>query len=66
MTDILVELRTVANGYVIRFSEQMNNMEVTGEFVAVDIEEALSIVRDICVAQDASIDMSHLATNVIK
>lgn len=66
MTDVLVELRTVANGYVIRFSEQINSMEVTGEFVAVDIEEALSIIRDICVAQDASVDMSHIATDVLK
>lgn len=66
MNDVVVELRGVANGYVIMFSEQINEMSVSGEFVAVDIEEALSIIRDICVAQDASVNMSHLATDVIK
>ena len=55
-----IEIRPAANGYVVSYNELRNNIETTAEFVAMSIDEALDIVRDLFSQEESSIDLSNV------
>ncbi len=58
MNDLKVTVTQVVNGYIVSYSEYVNDVETSAEFVALDLDEALEIVRD-CYEQ--TIDGSDLS-----
>lgn len=58
VNDLKVTVTQVVNGYIVTYSEYVNDVETSAEFVALDLDEALEIVRD-CYEQ--TIDGSDLS-----
>lgn len=58
VNDLKVTVTQVVNGYIVSYSEYVNGVETNAEFVALDLDEALEIVRD-CYEQ--TIDGSDLS-----
>jgi TnpA family transposase len=54
-----VTIREVSNGYVVEHIAESEYDKFLSEFIAMDIDEALAIARDLFVHYDAA-DMSHL------
>ena len=63
--DMSVEIRPVANGYVVFYTELKNNTELAIEFVAVSLEEALSIAHDLFSQEESSANMSNILDETI-
>jgi hypothetical protein len=61
----VINLRLAANGFVIHYSEIVKGMEVEAEFVALDLEEALSIIHDCYTPQEHGHDMSNILDETI-
>jgi hypothetical protein len=59
-----VTIREASNGYVVEHVAEGEYDKYLSEFVALDIDEALSIARDLFVHYDAA-DMSHLVDTPI-
>jgi hypothetical protein len=59
-----VTIREASNGYVVEHVAEGEYDRYLSEFVALDIEEALAIARDLFVHYDAA-DMSHLVDTQI-
>jgi hypothetical protein len=59
-----VTIREVTNGYVIEHVCESEYDEFICEFVTLDIDEAVAIVRDLFMHYDAA-DMSHLVDTAI-
>ena len=59
-----VTIREASNGYVVEQVAEGEYDKYLSEFVALDIDEALAIARDLFVHYDAA-DMSHLADTPI-
>lgn len=55
-----VTINRAANGYIVFYRETNNVTTVEAEFVALNIEEALDIVREIFVQDEATMDLGHL------
>jgi hypothetical protein len=53
-------MRPVANGYVVFYTEIKNNVEVCAEFVAVSLDEALSIAHDLFSQEESIANMSNI------
>jgi hypothetical protein len=62
--ELSVSLRPASNGFVIHYCEVVNGLEVNAEFVALDLEEALDIIRD-CYDQPEGHDMSNILDETI-
>ena len=60
-----VEIRPVANGYVVFYTEIKNNTELAIEFVAVSLEETLNIVLDLFSQEQALANMSNILDETI-
>jgi hypothetical protein len=58
--DMSVEIRPVANGYVVFYTEIKNNIEVCAEFVAVSLEETLNIIHDLFSQEESIANMSNI------
>jgi len=58
--DNSIEIRPVANGYVVFYTEIKNNTEVCAEFVAVSLEETLSIIHDLFSQEESIANMSNI------
>jgi hypothetical protein len=58
--DNSIEIRPVANGYVVFYTEIKNNTEVCAEFVAVSLEETLNIVHDLFSQEESIANMSNI------
>jgi hypothetical protein len=58
--DNSIEIRPVANGYVVFYTEIKNNTEVCAEFVAVSLDEALNIVHDLFSQEESIANMSNI------
>ena len=58
--DSSIEMRPVANGYVVFYTEIKNNVEVCAEFVAVSLDEALSIAHDLFSQEESIANMSNI------
>jgi len=58
--DMSVEIRPVANGYVVFYTEIKNNTEVCAEFVAVSLEETLNIIHDLFSQEESIANMSNI------
>ena len=54
-----VTIREASNGFVVEYIAESEYDKFLSEFVALDIDEALAIARDLFVHYDAA-DMSHL------
>jgi hypothetical protein len=54
-----VTIREASNGYVVEHLAESEYDKFLSEFVALDVDEALAITRDLFVHYDAA-DMSHL------
>jgi hypothetical protein len=63
--DMSVEIRPVANGYVVFYTEIKNNTELAIEFVAVSLEETLDIVHDLFSQEQSVADMSNIIDETI-
>ena len=63
--DNSIEIRPVANGYVVFYTEIKNNTEVCAEFVAVSLEETLDIVHDLFSQEQSVADMSNIIDETI-
>ena len=63
--DNSIEIRPVANGYVVFYTEIKNNIEVCAEFVAVSLEETLDIVHDLFSQEQSVADMSNIIDETI-
>lgn len=63
--DMSVEIRPVANGYVVFYTEIKNNTELAIEFVAVSLEETLNIVLDLFSQEQALANMSNILDETI-
>jgi len=63
--DSSIELRPVANGYVVFYTEIKNNTEVCAEFVAVSLDEALSIAHDLFSQEESAANMSNILDETI-
>lgn len=59
-----VTIREASNGYVVEHLSESEYDKFISEFVALDIDEALAIARDLFVHYDAA-DMSHLVDTPI-
>lgn len=59
-----VTIREASNGYVVEHLSESEYDKFLSEFVALDIDEALAIARDLFVHYDAA-DMSHLVDTQI-
>lgn len=59
-----VTIREASNGYVVEHLSESEYDKFISEFVALDIDEALAIARDLFVHYDAA-DMSHLVDTQI-
>ena len=59
-----VTIREASNGYVVEHVDEGEYDKYLSEFVALDIDEALAIARDLFVHYDAA-DMSHLVDTQI-
>ena len=60
-----IEIRPVANGYVVFYTEIKNNTELAVEFVALSLDEALSIAHDLFSQEQALADMSNILDETI-
>ena len=60
-----VEIRPVANGYVVFYTEIKNNTELVVEFVAISLEETLNIVLDLFSQEQALANMSNILDETI-
>jgi hypothetical protein len=58
--DNSIEIRPVANGYVVFYTEIKNNTEVCAEFVAVSLEETLNIIHDLFSQEESIANMSNI------
>lgn len=58
--DMSIEIRPVANGYVVFYTELKNNTELAIEFVAVSLEETLNIVHDLFSQEESIANMSNI------
>ena len=63
--DMSIEIRPVANGYVVFYTEIKNNTELAVEFVAVSLDEALSIAHDLFSQEESSANMSNILDETI-
>jgi hypothetical protein len=63
--DSSIEMRPVANGYVVFYTEIKNNVEVCAEFVAVSLDEALSIAHDLFSQEESAANMSNILDETI-
>ena len=63
--DMSVEIRPVANGYVVFYTEIKNNTELVVEFVAISLEETLNIVLDLFSQEQALANMSNILDETI-
>jgi hypothetical protein len=59
-SELCIEIRPAANGYVVSYNELRNSIETTAEFVAVSLDEALDIVRDLFSQEESSINLSNV------
>ena len=59
-----VTIREASNGYVVEHLSESEYDKFLSEFIALDIDEALAIARDLFVHYDAA-DMSHLVDTPI-
>lgn len=59
-----VTIREASNGYVVEHLSESEYDKFLSEFVALDVDEALAIARDLFVHYDAA-DMSHLVDTQI-
>ena len=59
-----VTIREASNGFVVEYVAEGEFDKYLSEFVALDIDEALAIARDLFVHYDAA-DMSHLVDTPI-
>jgi TnpA family transposase len=59
-----VTIREASNGYVVEHLSESEYDKFLSEFIALDIDEALAIARDLFVHYDAA-DMSHLVDTQI-
>jgi hypothetical protein len=59
-----VTIREASNGYVVEHVAESDYDKFISEFIALDVDEALAIARDLFVHYDAA-DMSHLADTPI-
>ena len=59
-----VTIREASNGYVVEHLSESEYDKFLSEFIALDIDEALEIARDLFVHYDAA-DMSHLVDTQI-
>lgn len=62
--DLTVSIRPASNGFIIHYSELINDLEVNAEFIALDLEEALDVIRD-CYDQQETHDMSNILDETI-
>lgn len=63
--DNSIEIRPVANGYIVFYTEIKNNTEVCAEFIAVSLDEVLSIVRDLFSQEESFANMSNILDETI-
>jgi predicted acetyltransferase len=61
-----VSINKAANGYIVFYKESNNVTSVEAEFVALDIEEALDIVREIFKYDETTVNMSHIVDEKIR
>lgn len=59
-----ITIREASNGYVVEHLSESEYDKFLCEFIALDIDEALAIARDLFVHYDAA-DMSHLVDTQI-
>jgi len=59
-----VTIREASNGYVVEHLAESDYDKFISEFIALDVDEALAIARDLFVHYDAA-DMSHLVDTPI-
>lgn len=59
-----VTIREASNGYVVEHLSESEYDKFLSEFIALDVDEALAIARDLFVHYDAA-DMSHLVDTQI-
>jgi len=59
-----VTIREASNGYVVEHVAESDYDKFISEFIALDVDEALAIARDLFVHYDAA-DMSHLADTAV-
>jgi hypothetical protein len=64
MTSIEVGIREVENGFIVSYFEQSDTITVTAELIALDLDEALAIVRD-CYSPPDVHDMSNIIDETI-
>jgi hypothetical protein len=62
--DLSVTIRHASNGFIIHYEEVVNGLDVSAEFVALDLEEALGIIYD-CFDTPDSHDMSNILDETI-
>jgi TnpA family transposase len=59
-----VTIREASNGFVVEHLSESEYDKFLSEFIALDVDEALAIARDLFVHYDAA-DMSHLVDTPI-
>ena len=59
-----VTIREASNGYVVEHLAESDYDKFISEFIALDVDEALLIARDLFVHYDAA-DMSHIVDTPI-
>ena len=61
-----VTINRAANGYIVFYKETNSVTSVEAEFVALTIEEALDIVREIFNYDEATVSLGHLVDEKIR
>lgn len=60
-----IEIRPAANGYVVFYSEIKNDRELNVEFVAISLDEVLSIVRDLLSQKESYNNLANILDETI-
>ena len=61
-----VNIRQASNGFIVQYEEIHKGLEISAEFVALDLEEALDIIQDMFSQEQSSADMSNILDTPIE
>ena len=63
---LVVNIRQASNGFIVQYEETHKGLEISAEFVALDLEEALDIIQDMFSQEQSRADMSNILDTPIE
>jgi hypothetical protein len=63
---LVVNIRQASNGFIVQYEETHKGLEISAEFVALDLGEALDIIQDMFSQEQSSADMSNILDTPIE